>query len=146
MLVYFLPMNSTLHKRLLIAASVMLLVIIFGRGLEDTIRGNINVFLSYLEGGMALRSGTPLYFDRAEPSFKYSPFFALLMLPLTYLPSNIAYLVWITIMVFQLFFVIRGCRNLIDANRNADKPLSLWLFSISIFSTINFTFTNFDKG
>lgn len=146
LMIYFLPMNSTLHKRLLIAASIMLLAILVARGLEDTIRGNINDFLSYLEGGMALRSGTPLYFDRAEPSFKYSPFFALLMVPLTALPPNIAYLLWITVMVFQLFFIIRGCRNLIDANHNADRPFSLWLYSLSIFFTVNFTFTNFDKG
>lgn len=59
--------------------------------------GQVHDVDAYWQGGLALREGTPLY-DASGPNdttaYRYAPWFAVLWVPLTFLPQPLVYTVW----------------------------------------------------
>lgn len=64
--------------------------------------------------GLRLRSGETLYrIEDGHYQFKYSPFSALLYLPLSFLPLTVAKATWYALIIFSSFLLIYLCRNLL---------------------------------
>ncbi|GEM_PF-2618525 len=139
-------MKTLKDSQLLVLAAVLFVSFLLLRGTEDAIKQNYHDFYSYYKGGLALRTGTSLYFDPNEPSFRYSPFFALFMIPFTLLSPQAGYFLWILLMIVQALFIFGWARSLADKNRSAGSPPAVWLFGASLLLIPNFFMTNFDKG
>ncbi len=139
-------MKTPKNSQLLVLAAIFFVSFLIFRGIEDTVNKNYHDFYSYYKGGLALRTGTPLYFDDEEPSFRYSPFFALFMIPFTLVSPQTGYFLWILLMIIQTLFIFAWARSLADKNRSSNSPPAVWLFGASLLLIPNFFMTNFDKG
>ncbi|MBI4431079.1 MAG: DUF2029 domain-containing protein [Candidatus Omnitrophica bacterium] len=139
-------MKRPTDAQLLLTAALLFISFLVFRGVEDMLQENYGDFHSYFKGGLALRTGAPLYFDPEEPSFRYSPFFALLMAPLTILPKQAAYFLWQILMITQFLAILHWGRELADKSGLAGSPTPLWLYGSSLILIPNFVMANFDKG
>lgn len=139
-------MKTLKDSQLLALAAVFFVSFLLFRGIQNAADQNYHDFYSYYKGGLALRTGAPLYFDQNEPSFRYSPFFALFMIPFTILPTQAGYVLWILFMIVQTLFILSWARSLADKNKASKAPPAVWLFGASLILIPNFFIMNFDKG
>lgn len=73
-------------------------VVLIGAGWSDRVQPDTD---AYWLAAQRLRDGLPLYVPAADDTeiYRYAPWFAFAWVPLTYLPQDVAYLVWRSILV-----------------------------------------------
>ncbi|MDP0588573.1 MAG: glycosyltransferase family 87 protein [Candidatus Endonucleobacter bathymodioli] len=103
--------------------------------------GEHTVVNSYLLGGERWENRLPLY--SGPGGFIYSPFFAFLFSPLTYLPTYVVDLLWRAISIsFYFFSIILFLKHL---SENSEKKLLEWLGIFSLIA-IPIAFSGFRNG
>jgi hypothetical protein len=96
---------------------------------KDFLRGE-NIFVHHYEDGFR---------------FFYSPLFAAILTPFTFLPVYLARIIWLTFNVFALFRVFKLIKNHLDFSLFSDKQKTLFNF-ISVAFSAKLILDNFHNG
>jgi hypothetical protein len=96
---------------------------------KDFLRGE-NIFVHHYEDGFR---------------FFYSPLFAAILIPFTFLPVYLARIIWLTLNVFALFRVFKLIKNYLDFSVFSDKQKMLFNF-ISVVFSAKLILDNFHNG
>ena len=102
---------------------------IFLLAAKDFLHGG-NIFVHHYEDGFR---------------FFYSPLFAALLIPFTFLPVYLARLIWLTLNVFALVRVFKLIKNYLDFSVFSDKQKMLFNF-ISVVFSAKLILDNFHNG
>ena len=135
------------ERQLAFLLAAVFVLVFLCRGAERLGQRDLNDFHAYYKGALAFRSGGPLYEDREEPVFKYSPFFALAFVPLTFLGEGTAFVVWIVLSIVQLFVILIWSRELLDAKVVGQLgPPRVWVYVCAFLPVLAFFISDMDHG
>lgn len=98
-------------KRVGPALGLVAFAVLIAQTCRKALREHGNDFTCYLDSGTAALAGTSPYDPNAYFEFLYSPFFALLMAPMTGLPVVVSAALWGTFSAFALVFAVRWIRT-----------------------------------
>lgn len=105
------PKRNTLF--LIILGFVVFLGLFLFRVKEEMVDFEVNY-----KAGQRISLGETIYrIEDGHYQFKYSPFSALLYLPLSYLPLSLAKAIWFFLILFSIYFIMRTARHLLRLGR-----------------------------
>jgi len=128
---------NNIYFKLFISLLVVIYIVVQAKSGGD--------FKTYLGAANLLKNGESCYFVRIPykdgfSSYSYSPFFAILLIPFTYLPQPIPQLFWLSLNVFFLYRIFKIIKHLLDVNQ---KDFEIWFF-ITFLLSIRFILHNFE--
>ena len=138
--------TTYLHKFLNYRTLFALLILLYIGKVLSIGEGDFSV---YYGAANDIRQSKPIYFvayGEADFAYSYSPFFAMLLIPLATLPLAIADMFWLMLSAVLLFRVFHLVALFLDTDTVLTaKNHRLWVFLTLLFTT-RFILYNFDTS
>jgi len=128
------------NKYVRYSAGFLLLVFL---GFEASHRGDFKVFLEAAEAVNAHKNVYALWLSNSCCQYYYSPFFAMLLIPFTYVPYYVVNFLWLSADIYFLYRIWKFVSSKLDFSFFSAKEYRLFIV-IAIALSIRFLLYNFD--